>query len=56
MNIVISYLLEEKEEIEQILFEDILRMYGNIDIEKAKRISRYRVEEYYPIERLLFMN
>lgn len=44
------YLLEDsEEEIGTNFGEDILRMYGNIDIEKAKRISRYswRILSYW---------
>ena len=33
--------------------EDILRMYGNIDIEKAKEYQDI-VEEYYPIETIVY--
>ena len=42
------YLLEDsEEEIGTNFGEDILRMYGNIDIEKAKEYQDI-VEEYYP--------
>ena len=56
MNIVIlyTYLKIVKEEIGTNFGEDILRMYGNIDIEKAKEYQDI-VEEYLSIEKLLFM-
>ena len=48
------YLLEDSdEEIGQSFGEDILRIYGNIDIEMAKEY-RNVVEEYYPIETIVY--
>ncbi len=48
------YLLEDsEEEIGTNFGEDILRMYGNIDIEKAKEYQDI-VEEYYPIETIVY--
>ena len=46
------YLLEDSEEGTNF-GEDILRMYGNIDIEKAKEYQDI-VEEYYPIETIVY--
>ncbi len=42
-----------EEEIGTNFGEDILRMYGNIDIEKAKEYQDI-VEEYYPIETIVY--
>ena len=48
------YLLEDsEEEIGTNFGEDILRMYGNIDIEKEKEYQDI-VEEYYPIETIVY--
>lgn len=48
------YLLEDsEEEIGQEFGEDILRLYGNIDITKAKEYQDV-VEEYYPIETIVY--
>ena len=48
------YLLEDsEEEIGQEFGEDIIKLYGNIDIEKAKEY-RNIVEEYYPIETIVY--
>ena len=48
------YLLEDsEEEIGHQLGEDILRLYGNIDIAKAKEYQDI-VEEYYPIETIIY--
>lgn len=48
------YLLEDsEEEIGRIFGEDILRLYGNIDISKAKEYQDV-VEQYYPIETIVY--
>lgn len=48
------YLLEDsKEEIGVSFGEDILRLYGNIDISKAKEYQNV-VEQYYPIETIVY--
>ncbi len=48
------YLLEDSdEEIGQQFGEDVLRLYGNIDIEKAKEYQAV-VDEYYPIETIVY--
>lgn len=48
------YLLDDsKEEIGVSFGEDILRLYGNINIEKAKEYQGV-VEQYYPIETILY--
>ena len=48
------YLLEDSEEEIGVSFgEDILRLYGNIDISKAKEYQDV-VEEYYPIETIVY--
>ena len=48
------YLLEDsEEEIGPNFGEDILRLYGNIDIEKAKQYQDV-VEQYYPIETIVY--
>ena len=48
------YLLEDsEEEIGPNFGEDILRLYGNIDIEKAKEYLDV-VEQYYPIETIVY--
>ncbi len=48
------YLLEDSEEEIGVLFgEDILRLYGNIDISKAKEYQDI-VEQYYPIETIVY--
>ena len=48
------YLLEEsEEEIGHEYGEDILRLYGNIDIDKAKEYQDV-LEEYYPIETIVY--
>ena len=48
------YLLEDSEEEIGVSFgEDILRLYGNIDIEKAKEYQDV-VEQYYPIETIVY--
>lgn len=48
------YLLEDsEEEIGSQFGLDILKIYGNIDIEKAKEYQDI-VEEYYPIETIVY--
>ena len=48
------YLLEDSEEEIGISFgEDILKLYGNIDIAKAKEYQDV-VEQYYPIETIVY--
>ena len=48
------YLLEDSEEEIGVSFgEDILRLYGNIDISKAKEYQDV-VEQYYPIETIVY--
>ncbi len=48
------YLLEDSEEEIGVSFgEDILRLYGNIDILKAKEYQDI-VEQYYPIETIVY--
>ncbi len=48
------YLLENsEEEIGTSFGEDILKIYGNIDIEKAKEYQDV-VEQYYPIETIVY--
>ena len=48
------YLLEDSEEEIGVTFgEDILRLYGNIDISKAKEYQDV-VEQYYPIETIVY--
>lgn len=48
------YLLEDsEEEIGTKFGEDILRLYGNIDIEKAKEYQDV-VEQYYPLETIVY--
>ena len=48
------YLLEDsEEEIGSFFGEDILRIYGNIDIAKAKEYQDV-VEQYYPIETIVY--
>lgn len=48
------YLLEDsEEEIGPNFGEEILRLYGNIDIEKAKEYQDV-VEQYYPIETIVY--
>ena len=48
------YLLEDsKEEIGREFGEDILHIYGDIDIDKAKEYQMV-VEEYYPIETIVY--
>ena len=48
------YLLEDsEEEIGPQFGEDILRLYGDIDITKAKEYQNI-VEEYYPIETIIY--
>ena len=44
---------ESEEEIETKFGEDILRLYGNIDIEKVKEYQDV-VEQYYPIETIVY--
>lgn len=48
------YLLEDSEEEIGLSFgEDILRLYGNIDLEKVKEYQDI-VEQYYPIETIVY--
>ena len=48
------YLLEDSdEEIGHEFGEDVLKLYGNIDIEKAKEYQDV-VEQYYPIETIVY--
>jgi aminoglycoside 2''-phosphotransferase len=48
------YLLEDSEEEIGVLFgEDILRLYGNIDVSKTKEYQDV-VEQYYPIETIVY--
>ncbi len=48
------YLLEDStEEIGKYFGEDILKLYGDIDIRKAKEYQEL-VEEYYPIETIVY--
>ena len=48
------YLLEDsEEEIGRVFGEDILRLYGNIDDNKAKEYQDV-VEQYYPIETIVY--
>lgn len=48
------YLLEDsEEEIGHEFGEDILKLYGNIDIEKAKEYQDV-IEQYYPIETIVY--
>ncbi|EAJ4755301.1 APH(2'')-If/Ih family aminoglycoside O-phosphotransferase, partial [Campylobacter jejuni] len=48
------YLLEDSEEEIGVSFgEDILKLYGNIDISKAKEYQDV-VEQYYPIETIVY--
>ena len=48
------YLLEDSEEEIGVFFgEDILKLYGNIDISKAKEYQDV-VEQYYPIETIVY--
>ena len=48
------YLLEDSEEEIVVSFgEDILKIYGNIDISKAKEYQDI-VEQYYPIETIVY--
>ena len=48
------YLLEDsEEEIGSTFGEDILKLYGNIDIKKAKEYQEL-VEQYYPIETIVY--
>ena len=48
------YLLEDSsEEIGKDFGEDILKLYGDIDIRKAKEYQDV-VEEYYPIETIIY--
>lgn len=48
------YLLEDsEEELGHEFGEDVLRLYGNIDIEKAKEYQDV-VEQYYPIETIVY--
>lgn len=48
------YLLEDsEEEIGRIFGEDILRLYGNIDDNKAKEYQDV-IEQYYPIETIVY--
>ena len=48
------YLLEDsKEEIGKEFGEDILKLYGDIDIEKAKKYQEV-TEQYYPIETIVY--
>ena len=48
------YILEDsEEELGHEFGEDVLRLYGNIDIEKAKEYQDI-VEEYYPIETIVY--
>ena len=48
------YILEDsEEELGHEFGEDVLRLYGNIDIEKAKEYQDV-VEEYYPIETIVY--
>ena len=54
MNIVILYTyLKIVRRNRNKFWRDILRMYGNIDIEKAKEYQDI-VEEYYPIETIVY--
>ena len=47
-------MLEDSEEEIGVSFgEDILRLYGNIDISKAKEYQDV-VEQYYPIETIVY--
>ena len=48
------YLLEDsEEELGHEFGEDVLRLYGNIDIQKAKEYQDV-VEQYYPIETIVY--
>ena len=48
------YLLEDSDEEIGVSFgEDILRLYGNIDIDMCKKYQEL-VEEYYPIETIIY--
>lgn len=48
------YLLEDsEEEISMSFGEDILKLYGNIDVSKAKEYQDI-VEQYYPIETIVY--
>ena len=48
------YLLENsEEEIGSAFGEEIIKLYGNIDIQKAKEYQKI-VEEYYPIETIVY--
>ena len=48
------YLLEDsEEEIGMSFGEDILKLYGNIDVSKAKEYQDI-VEQYYPIETIVY--
>lgn len=48
------YLLEDsEEEIGSLFGEDILKLYGDINIKKAKEYQKI-VEEYYPIETIIY--
>ena len=48
------YLLEDSnEELGKDFGEDILKLYGDIDIRKAEEYQ-YIVEEYYPIETIVY--
>ena len=49
----ICLLEDSEEEIGPNFGEDILRLYGNIDIEKAKEYQDV-VEQYYPIETIVY--
>lgn len=48
------YLLEDSEEEIGVIFgEDILKLYGNIDVSKAKEYQDI-LEQYYPIETIVY--
>ena len=48
------YLLEDsEEELGHEFGEDVLKLYGSIDIEKAKEYQDF-VEQYYPIETIIY--
>lgn len=47
------FIRDSEEEIGSTFGEDILKVYGNIDIEKAKEYQDI-VEQYYPIETVVY--
>ena len=47
------FIRDSEEEIGSTFGEDILKVYGNIDIEKAKEYQEL-VEQYYPIETIVY--